>query len=124
MAFTTAFTFTCHLTSPSNAAFDWFVEPNPLGEVTEYQGRKAVRNTQLRGDTTERIQYTVEIPGHGSVWSLELQRSQYNPRVPFTADHADSERRTRSDDEVSGPEEEVRAPAAVAAPAGVLPPCA
>lgn len=80
---------------PGNPAYDWFVEPNPLGEVVEYRGRKATRNTQLSYDSTERIQYTVEIPGHSSAWNLELQRSQYNPRVPFKADHEDAERRVR-----------------------------
>lgn len=80
---------------PGNPAYDWFVEPNPLGEVTEYRGRKATRNAQLSGASTERIQYTVEIPGHGSVWNLELWRDQYDWKVPFTADLADAERRVR-----------------------------
>ncbi|MDX8033065.1 hypothetical protein SK803_22845 [Lentzea sp. BCCO 10_0856] len=80
---------------PGNPAFDWFVEPNELGEVTEYKGRKAVRNDKLSYDTSDRIQYTVEIPGQGSVWNLEMQRSQFNPRLPFTSDLADAERRVR-----------------------------
>lgn len=33
---------------PGNPAFDWFVVPNPLGEVTEYKGRKVTRNDKLR----------------------------------------------------------------------------
>lgn len=80
---------------PGNPAFDWFVEPNELGEVTEYKGRKAVRNDKLSYGTSDRIQYTVEIPGHGSVWNLEMHRSQLNPRAQFTPDLADAERRTR-----------------------------
>ncbi len=80
---------------PGSAGYDWFVEPNPLGEVTEYRGRKVTRSTGLSTSSSERVQYTVEIPGHGSAWNLELSRSQYHPRAPFTADVADAERRTR-----------------------------
>ena len=80
---------------PGNPAFDWFVEPNELGEVTEYRGRKVVRNDKLSYSSSDRVQYTVEIPGHGSVWNLELQRSQSNPRLEFRPDLADAERRTR-----------------------------
>lgn len=80
---------------PGNPAFDWFVEPNELGEVTEYRGRKATRNAKLSDANSERIQYTVEIPGHGSVWNLELWRYHRDSNVPFVADHADAERRVR-----------------------------
>ena len=80
---------------PGNPAFDWFVEPNELGEVTEYKGRKVTRNDKLSYSLGDRIQYTVEIPGHGSVWNVELQRSLSNPRLEFNPDPADAERRTR-----------------------------
>ena len=80
---------------PGNPAFDWFVEPNELGEVGEYKGRKVTRNDKLSYPSSDRIQYTVEIPGHGSVWNIELQRSTSNPRLEFTSDLADAERRTR-----------------------------
>ncbi|MFD9703834.1 hypothetical protein [Lentzea sp. NPDC059081] len=80
---------------PGNPSFDWFAEPNPLGEVTEYRGRKVTRSTKLSTSTDERVQYSVEVPGLGSAWNFELSRRQYHPRVPFKADVADAERRTR-----------------------------
>lgn len=80
---------------PGNPNFDWFAEPNPLGEVTEYRGRKVTRGTNASSSTSERVQYTVEIPGHSSAWNFELDRSQLHPRTSFKADQADAERRTR-----------------------------
>lgn len=78
---------------PGNAAFDWFVEPNPLGTVTQVQGRKAVRTEMPRFTVSDRASYTIEIPGHGSVWNVELRRSSYDSRTPFTADYEDADRR-------------------------------
>ena len=78
---------------PGNAAFDWFVELNPLGTVTQVQGRKAVRTEMPRFTVSDRASYTIEIPGHGSVWNVELRRSSYDARTPFTADHEDADRR-------------------------------
>jgi hypothetical protein len=80
---------------PGNAAFDWFVEPNELGEVTEVKGRKAVRTEMMRFTVSDRAAYTVEIPGRGSVWNVELQRRQSSSRTPFTADYEDADRRVR-----------------------------
>lgn len=43
-------TLSIHLSpyEPGNASFDWFVEPNPLGTVTQVKGRKAVRTEWQR----------------------------------------------------------------------------
>lgn len=78
---------------PGNAAYDWFVEPNPLGTVTEVKGRKAVRTETPRFSVVDRAAYTIEIPGHGSAWNVELRRSSYDGRTPFTADYDDADRK-------------------------------
>jgi hypothetical protein len=56
-----------------NAAYDWFVEPNLL--------------------VVDHAAYTIEIPGHGSAWNVELRRSSYDGRTPFTADYDDADRK-------------------------------
>ncbi|KJK42048.1 hypothetical protein UK23_39040 [Lentzea aerocolonigenes] len=87
-------TLSIHLApyEPGNASFDWFTEPNPLGTVTQVKGRKAVRTEMPRFATSDQAAYTIEIPGHGSVWSVELQRSS-DARTPFKADYDDADRK-------------------------------
>ncbi|MFS8103605.1 hypothetical protein LFM09_41430 [Lentzea alba] len=77
---------------PGNGAYDWFVEPNPLGTVTQINGRKAVRSEMPKFSSMEHAQYTIEIPGHGSAWNIDLRKSG-RASTPFTADHEDADRR-------------------------------
>ena len=63
------------------------------GRLRDRNGHR--RSAVPRYSLGDRIQYTVEIPGHGSVWNVELQRSLSNPRLEFNPDPADAERRTR-----------------------------
>ncbi|HUQ59271.1 hypothetical protein [Lentzea sp.] len=74
---------------PGNASFDWFAEPNQLGRVTQVKGRKAVRTETVRVSTSDRAAYTIEIPGHGSVWNVDLRRSG----TSSTADNEEADRR-------------------------------
>lgn len=78
---------------PGNASFDWFVEPNPLGTVTQVKGRKAVRTDWQRFTTSDQASYAIEIPGEGAVWQIDLRRGSYDARTPFTADYEDADRK-------------------------------
>jgi hypothetical protein len=77
---------------PGNGAYDWFVEPNPLGQVTEVRGRKAVRTEWQRFPSSDRASYVIEIPDRGSVWNVELRR-QGGGKTRYDADYEDADRR-------------------------------
>ncbi|MDT7788698.1 MAG: hypothetical protein QOF58_7117 [Pseudonocardiales bacterium] len=78
---------------PGNGAYDWFVEPNPLGTVTQVKGRKAVRTEMPRFDSIDRASYTIEIPDHGSAWNIELRRGPADTKTAFKADYDDADRK-------------------------------
>lgn len=80
---------------PGNASYDWFSEPNPLGDVIEVNGRKAVRTRVTKFTVADQAQYTVEIPRHGSVWSVDVRRDHVGSNTPFTADYEKADQNAR-----------------------------
>lgn len=76
-------------------AYDWFIEPNPLGDVIDLNGRKAVRSRIPRFPVADQAQYTVEIPGRGLVWGVDVRRDHVGTDTGFVADYDKADRNAR-----------------------------